>query len=58
MLQPHMYYEFAHLWPLISDPAGFAEDARLWREAMDTGQRTVRMRNCIINARRGQTSLE
>ncbi len=29
-----MYDEFAHLWPLISDPAGYAEEASYWRQVL------------------------
>ncbi len=31
---PRMYTEFAHYWPLISDPADYAKEARHWRDAM------------------------
>jgi len=30
---PRMYSEFASYWPLISDPADYAAEARRWREA-------------------------
>ena len=29
-----MYDDFAHLWPLISDPAGYEKEANLWRRAL------------------------
>ncbi|MCI2430619.1 class I SAM-dependent methyltransferase [Candidatus Acetothermia bacterium] len=29
-----MYDEFAHLWPWISAPEGYAEEARFWRDAL------------------------
>lgn len=29
-----MYYEFAHLWPLISAPEGYANEAGFWRETL------------------------
>ena len=29
-----MYEEFAHLWPLISAPEGYAAEARYWRDAL------------------------
>ena len=29
-----MYGDFAHLWPLISPPEDYAEEARHWREAL------------------------
>jgi len=31
---PLMYHELAHLWPLISAPEDYAEEARHWREAL------------------------
>ena len=31
---PRMYTEFARYWPLISDPADYAREAGLWREAL------------------------
>ncbi len=29
-----MYDDLAYLWPLISDPAGYAEEARFWRDTL------------------------
>ncbi len=29
-----MYQQFAHLWPLISDPGDYADEARYWRKAL------------------------
>ncbi|MFH1568724.1 MAG: class I SAM-dependent methyltransferase, partial [Gemmatimonadota bacterium] len=34
MTTPRMYGEFAPLWPLISDPADYAAEAALWRQAL------------------------
>lgn len=32
-----MYDDLAHLWPLISPPEGYAEEARHWRQAIRDG---------------------
>ncbi len=29
-----MYEEFAHLWPLISAPGDYADEARFWRDVL------------------------
>lgn len=34
MPQPRMYTELAHLWPLMSAPGDYADEARHWREAL------------------------
>ena len=34
MKQSRMYDEFAHLWPLLSAPEDYADEARYWREAL------------------------
>ncbi|KKK76197.1 hypothetical protein LCGC14_2866070 [marine sediment metagenome] len=34
METPRMYTEFARYWPVISDPADYAEEARHWRDAL------------------------
>ena len=34
MQKNRMYDEFAHLWPLISAPENYAEEARHWREVL------------------------
>ena len=34
MQQNRMYYEFAHLWTLISDPADYADEAKYWRDVL------------------------
>lgn len=34
MEQNRMYYEFAHLWTLISDPADYADEAKQWRDIL------------------------
>ena len=31
---PRMYTEFAHYWPVISDPADYAHEATYWRDAL------------------------
>jgi ubiquinone/menaquinone biosynthesis C-methylase UbiE len=31
---PRLYTDLASLWPLVSDPADYAEEARHWREAL------------------------
>lgn len=36
MALPRMYTDFARYWPLISDPADYAEEARYWRSALRT----------------------
>jgi SAM-dependent methyltransferase len=40
-----MYHELAHLWPLMSPPADYADEARHWREALHAylGSRRVRI---------------
>lgn len=32
--QNRLYGDLAHLWPLVSDPADYAEEASRWREAL------------------------
>lgn len=34
MSAPRMYHELAHLWPLMSPPDHYADEARHWREAL------------------------
>jgi len=34
MALPRMYTEFAHYWPLISDPADYADEAKVWRDTL------------------------
>lgn len=34
MSKPRMYTDLAHLWPLMSPPADYADEARHWREAL------------------------
>ncbi len=34
MTTNRMYNEFAHLWPLISDPKEYAVEASFWRDAL------------------------
>ncbi len=31
---PRMYHDLAHLWPLISPPGNYEDEARQWREAL------------------------
>lgn len=34
MPKPRMYTDLAHLWPLMSAPADYADEARHWRDAL------------------------